>query len=275
MYRMLLSILLFLFMPPLFGTAQCPGGACPSPGIAMTWETHPNDPGRHYLYRGDTLIGGFDIEAAYFRPYDNATDRWGPVMFPPISPPLRGPRNYGVDMSRISGNHARINGREVNADDQIPNDTGFLRLTIIGTETECRPVLADLAANPNVTQGCVVQSYFPAHWSLRCGFRTGGSPTIYIQSPDGRVLHRQNDYQNGIAGLTKALRRASPTYDPSRDPDLRQDPVPPPVIPTNPDLDNLRGIISGIPIGTWLLIGIVLVGLLIMAQKRKGVSNAK
>ncbi|GIW83079.1 MAG: hypothetical protein KatS3mg105_4886 [Gemmatales bacterium] len=74
----------------------------------------------------------------------------------------------------------------------------------------------------------IVQSYRPENWALRPGFVTSGRPTIYVQSPDGEVLHRQDDYEGGIGALSVALERAcqlrrrNPLYRPQLDPDLRQ-----------------------------------------------------
>jgi hypothetical protein len=48
---------------------------------------------------------------------------------------------------------------------------------------------------------------------------TSGSPTIYLQAPDGKVLHRQDDYRPGDLG---AIRKAIARYDAKKDPDARR-----------------------------------------------------
>jgi hypothetical protein len=59
-----------------------------------------------------------------------------------------------------------------------------------------------------------VQDYAPGNWAVKDGFFTEGKPTIYLQAPNGKVLHRQDDYSDGAAGLATALRKADPNYSP-------------------------------------------------------------
>ena len=51
------------------------------------------------------------------------------------------------------------------------------------------------------------------------GFVTAGTPTVYLQAPDGKVLHRQDNYSPGDF---QAIRKAIDKYDAKRDPDVRQ-----------------------------------------------------
>lgn len=114
----------------------------------------------------------------------------------------------------------------------VPDDRHKLRLTVIGTEVERKRVLADLAPWQDKL---LVQAYEPTHWAVRdAGFSTKGSPTIYVQGPDGTVLHRQDDYNDGAAGLATAIRKADPNYRPEKDPDLRKTPAPPQPSPLSP-----------------------------------------
>ena len=62
----------------------------------------------------------------------------------------------------------------------------------------------------------------------RVGFVTAGRPTIYVQDATGRVLHRQDDYDDGPEGLASALRELDPDYRPEADVDLRKVDVPAP-----------------------------------------------
>jgi hypothetical protein len=66
--------------------------------------------------------------------------------------------------------------------------------------------------------------------------RTTASP-LSSSRPDGQgrgvVLHVQRDYSDGPEGLALAIRRVDPSYDQSRDPDLRRtaNPDPSPLTP--------------------------------------------
>jgi hypothetical protein len=101
---------------------------------------------------------------------------------------------------------------------------GFARrphLTVIGPPEACEPVRQDLAS-PDLAafrDRYRVQFYGPSDWAVQAGHQTTGLPTIYVQAPDGTVLHRTDRYL-GAAHLVQALRRADPSYDPSSDPDL-------------------------------------------------------
>src|SRR5205823_13551401 len=78
----------------------------------------------------------------------------------------------------------------------------------------------------------VVQAFAPDHWAVaRAGFVTSGKPTVYLQTPSGQVLHRQDDYDDGPEGLARAIRRADPAYDAKKDPDQRPRLPPPPPDP--------------------------------------------
>jgi len=119
-----------------------------------------------------------------------------------------------------------VNGRIVTqpGGPPIPDDSGKLHLTIIGSDAERRRVLQDLATAPELAEfrdRFLVQDYPPDHWAVAlCGFYTAGHPTIYLQQASGKVLHRQDDY-DGPKRFAEALRKASNTYDANRDPDLR------------------------------------------------------
>ena len=138
-----------------------------------------------------------------------------------------GKKNFGVSTDKIAKNEVyTVNGRIVTqpAGQPIPDDSGKLHLTIIGSEAELRRVLEDLATAPELAEfrdRFLVQDYPPDHWAVAlCGFYTAGHPTIYLQQPSGKVLHRQDDY-DGPKRFAEALRKASNTYDANRDPDLR------------------------------------------------------
>jgi hypothetical protein len=95
-----------------------------------------------------------------------------------------------------------------------------LRLTVIG---DAGAVAGHLAAHPALAplkSGLQVQLYPADHWAVKgLGFVTGGAPTIYLQSADGTVLHRQDGY-TGPDDLALAIRKARPDYRPDADPNL-------------------------------------------------------
>lgn len=218
-----------------WGAAGCgPVG----PNAGYVWRTRPDDPGRSYLYRGGVQIGGYDHDHQVFRSYDARTGTWGPRQPPPWQARAsEAVRNFGVDTEKLSGGTDErfvLNGiaasreevRKVLADRKLPDDAGRLRLTLIGEPALTGSVTNDLARSPALAEWkerLLVQTYPPDHWVVaRGGFKTDGRPTIYVQAPDGAVLHRQDDYRDGAEGLASALRRADPHYDPATDPDLRQ-----------------------------------------------------
>jgi hypothetical protein len=217
---------------------QCANGVCrpggPAPEVGYEWRTRPDDPGRSYLYRNGVQVGGYDHGSDVYRAYDAATDAWGAPQAPPWQAEVR---NFGVEVEKLNREGTerfRLNGapasreevRRVLADQRVPDDAGRLRLTVIGEPAATGRVTDDFAraaALAEWKERVLLQAYLPDHWAVaRGGFRTDGRPTIYVQAPDGTVLHRQDDYRDGADGLAQALRKADPLYNPRKDPDLRQ-----------------------------------------------------
>jgi hypothetical protein len=139
-----------------------------------------------------------------------------------------GEPNYGIDPTRRSETPRYVrNGKPCTRDEaldavtKVPDDAGLLRLTVIGPEAERKRVLDDLSKAPlsDLRKGVLVQDYAPDHWAVQVGFKTDGKPTIYLQAPDGTVLHRQDSY-DGPGPLAEAIRKADPNYKPASDPDL-------------------------------------------------------
>jgi hypothetical protein len=150
------------------------------------------------------------------------------------------PQNFGIDPDWTpNGEKFTINGVPITKEQAkrlltvptLEDDSGKLRLTVIGSKDERRRVLEDLGREPLNRFGpsFVVQAYDPADWAVaNYGFVTTGKPTIYVQEPSGKVLHRQDDYADGAVGLCKALeaiRKPDPNYDRTKDPDLRIGPA--------------------------------------------------
>lgn len=149
------------------------------------------------------------------------------------------PQNFGIDETwKPNGEKLTLNGmriskeraKEILSRPTLEDDSNKLRLTIIGPEAERKRVLDDLNGPlATLAKDFVIQSYEPTNWAVaRYGFVCSGAPTIYAQAPDGKVLHRQDDYRDGASGLQRALeaiRKADPSYEPAKDPDLRKAPA--------------------------------------------------
>lgn len=160
----------------------------------------------------------------------------------PPSEPLPTWATHGVAADKIGGGEQyHLNGKAVSRQQaldaltsgNLTDDSAKLRLTVIGTEPDRKAVVGDLRAAPALAEfreRLLVQDYPPEHWAVRdAGFVTTGKPTIYLQAPSGKVLHRQDDYQGGAEELAQAIRKADPNYRPEKDRDLRK----PDVLPTN------------------------------------------
>jgi hypothetical protein len=199
------------------------------------WRAFADDINQVALYHEGRQIGAYHLVKDYYRPLDPATLEWGQRCPPPIAPPRR---NFGLIQDKIrEGDHYRLNGREVSKEQiqqalgdaegrQVPDDSRKLRITIIGDPNYRSAVAADLARHPALApwkDRIVAVGYAPDHWAItRQGFHATGQPTIYIQGPDGAVLHRQDDYQGGAAALAEVLRKLDPNYKPANDRDRRK-----------------------------------------------------
>ncbi len=155
---------------------------------------------------------------------------------------------HGTEPEKIAAREQyRVGGRVVTREEalqalragQLADDSAKLRLTVIGSPDERKKALAGLPAD--VKERCLVKEYAPDHWAVKgAGFKTDGHPTVYVQAPDGRVLHRQDDADNVAA----AVRRADPAYDPAKDPDLRKPPAPP--APDAPHNSSAGWVVAGL-----------------------------
>lgn len=171
-----------------------------------------------------------------------------------------GTLNFGLDLAKMSPTSEHfLNGKEVSKEEllkaigkpQLPDDSKWLCLTIIGPEAARKQVLNDLQSSAALApwkDKVKVQDYPPDHWAVKdTGFVTTGNPTIYCQAPDGKVLHRQDDYR-GPEALAEALRKADAAYQSKMDPDLNKP-------------------LSGVPPAVWVAGAILLILLLKGEQK--------
>lgn len=230
---------------------------------APGWWQKPETPHLYYLYDGGAQLGVWDVNLRKW--WDRLPGgAWSaPRPEPPVALPDGVPiANYGVETDKLAGGGERIliNGRQASKSDalralsgkgspQLPDDKKKLRLTVIGPDADRQRVLDDLAKTEALAFAkgrYVVQDYAPDAWPLYDGrsgqpmFHTQGRPTIYLQEPGGKVLHRQDDYADGADGLARALRKADPSLRLDRDQDKRK------IEPTLP--------IAGVPLSTFVLL---------------------
>lgn len=153
----------------------------------------------------------------------------------PVDPD--GTWNFGLDRKKIDGRTKyRFGDQEISRqeamrliEEGIPDDANKLRVTVIGPDADRKRVVADLdgPAFAQLKSLYTVQSYDPSNPMIQgLGFVTSGRPTVYVQKPDGTVMHRQDEY-DGPAKLITAIRRADPNYNPANDPDLTKPPPKP------------------------------------------------
>lgn len=137
----------------------------------------------------------------------------------------------GVNREKVEASKGKHyhNGREVSRDAlldaikkaAIPADQSRLRLTLIGPDADTKAILSDLKGLPEAAD-LVIAAYPPDAWQVsRNGLAAGRTFSIVLQAPDGRVLHRQWDYEGGVKSLSGAIQTAKGDYDAARDPDRR------------------------------------------------------
>jgi hypothetical protein len=158
---------------------------------------------------------------------------------------------HGTDPEKIAPREEyRVGGQLVSRDQALKalqvgalaDDSRKLRLTVIGSPEERKKALAGLPAD--VKDRCLVKEYAPDHWAVKgAGFKADGHPAVYVQAPDGKVLHRQDDGDK----LAEAVRKADPAYDPAKDPDLRKPKAPdkPAPTPDNPPQPWAGWVVAG------------------------------
>jgi hypothetical protein len=147
--------------------------------------------------------------------------------------------NFGLSWAKLTGEQKiTMNGHEITMqhamsvmDGQIPDDSKKLRLVVIGTPEHRKPV-QDAYLKMDQEFKDRVAPWFVAHdhYSLKDTttgetiYVASGKPTVYLQCPTGKVLHRQDDFTG--FGDFEAIRKAVKEYDAKKDPDLRKSPAP-------------------------------------------------
>jgi hypothetical protein len=219
----------------MLGQLSCPDGKCLNPPRGVVWRSRTEEPGRVYLFVDGRQFGGYDAERDQWRDYDPISGVWSEPrpLFPKQNSSSSPVEDFGVMRDRLAGNDERhsLNGDAVSARealaaiDRLEDDSEKLRLTIIGSQAERQAVLKDFESNADLValrDRLLIQSYPADHWAVaNVGFVRSGHPTIYLQSRDGTVRHRQGEYR-GPEKLAEAIRRADPHYRPQNDPDLNR-----------------------------------------------------
>ena len=193
------------------------------------WQPDPKYPEYRYLYRGGTQVGTFHPGPIGCRNL-LADGTWSELCDPPVPLPPGAVANFGLDADRIAGAPEYwLNGRAVSRQEALAafgaltDDSGRLRLTVVGDEALRRQVLVDLASHPSLValrDRLAVQDYSPNHWAVA---GVGLAPGVTLQPPPGPdsrapVLFRFASYA-GPDSLATAIRKADPLYRPERDPD--------------------------------------------------------
>lgn len=195
-----------------------------------------------YLQHNGRWVGMYDALVYSYYPYDGQKYASRPSTMP-TDPPT-----FGVDVEQISSTpRSTLSGREVTKDvataavgASIPDDSKSLRVTVIGEKPEREMVGQLLRRGGGCANGqCTIREYGPNDWEVKnSGFVTTGKPTTYVQEPEGKVIHRQDDPE----GVVEAVRKAKESYDSKKDPDLRKTALPIPVPTLSPVLLACLGV---------------------------------
>lgn len=207
------------------------------------WVESPNDP-RYaicYVAGNKEPIGRWDHVTKQWQ--ERKSDgSWGQLQsFSPYQPPKPAypeavkllsdklPNccpNFGINTERLNDPGYYYNNKSVSRSEafnilknKIEDESWKVRITVIGDEKQRKEAI-DRIGSPN---WAIVKGYNRDDWYVNYnGFVNTGTPTIYCQTHDGTVIHRQDNLKD----IEKAIARANPDYDPRSDPDLRTVPTP-------------------------------------------------
>jgi hypothetical protein len=138
--------------------------------------------------------------------------------------------NNGVEISKTETN------RLFRGDSELPDDSAYDMLAVIGTQEQCDKIKKDVDSDPAfapLRDKLLVQCYRPEDEMVkRKGFEPG-NPSIYLQSSTGKTKWREVEYR-GPKILAGEIDKRRPDYDPNKDPGPHN---PPPLIPSMPNID--------------------------------------
>lgn len=200
-----------------------------------------DDPRQVALYHNSVQVGVYKVPERVYLEMDAKGDFKQSTLPTPIPDkyldlfPIKKIANYGIDLSEMRGRPESYyhNGRSITKESAlllmgtqgIPDDSEFIRITVIGPDSIRKRVRDDLYNDPALSDFraiTVVQDYPKDHWAVNgVGFELTTEVAIYVQSPDGTVIHRQDDYADGAIGLATALRKVDSNRRKGGDPDLR------------------------------------------------------
>ena len=140
--------------------------------------------------------------------------------------------NGGVEISKTETN------RLFRGDSELPNDSTYDMLAVIGTQEQCDKVRNDVDSDPAfapLKDKLLIQCYRPDDEMVkRKGFHPG-SPAIYLQDSNGKTKWREVEYR-GPKILAGEIDKRRPDNDPNKDPGPHN-PGPSPIIPSMPNID--------------------------------------
>lgn len=251
---------------------DCPSSIC-SPGALrhgpstdLTWHPDARHPGFFYLFRGNQQLGTWYPDSRGYREL-RSDGTWSVPGDPPIPLPAGTIMNFGLDAGRVSvESRYSLNGKPVSRGEafaafgNLSDDSGKLRLTIVGDEVLRQRVLTDLANHRGLKEWrdrLLVQDYAPDNWAVA---NVGFAPGITLQPPadaSGKapVLFRLANYE-GPDVLTGAIRKADPTYQPDKDP-----------VPSNQPTNTTEVWYQSPDL--WLLVGLLLVFILVCRKEKR------
>jgi hypothetical protein len=212
--------------------------------LGMSWHWHDDGWQQLDLMKGNKQVGSYNPKTGVYRSLvDYSKNLWSPPCQAPAAIPSWCPappgqqsdKNFGLDRFRIPvwesivKDGERISPAEYRAAlEKVPDDKDVPWLVVIGSKEKREAVLQAWNASQGAGKEKLavrVWSVPPDHWSLkdlatgRPAFKVEGEPTIYLQAPDGRVLHRQDDYRG--PGDIEAIRTVKKNYDAKKDTDWR------------------------------------------------------
>jgi hypothetical protein len=202
--------------------------------VSFEWKQEVNVEGATLtvLYRNGERVGAVTADNVFY-PYDDAGRSYGPPFAGTITPAkvtenvleeqakqfegctVKDEKlNFGVDVGRL------VNDTPSNT---LPDDLGKMSLTVRSDNTDVINSVKHVADQFKDT--VKFQAYPPGHWALEPGLDFG---LVHLEGPvrtDGKavMVHNQNDFNDGEAGLIKAIRKADPTFKADVVPDLRSD----------------------------------------------------
>lgn len=225
-------------------------------------EASPLPPGVYSPVKSDCPCCGDDCRCGSGKPCNKPSC---PCVLKSGTIESDGTVNYGLDREHFPLKRQRTyRGREVSKGEllriiggkgTLKDDSKLLCLTVFGDKSSNDQVLADLGRDPHLApwKGLIkVQFYDSSEWVAgQGGF---AFPSIYIQTPEGKVLHRQDSYRGPellaeAIGKAEALYEPNPVYRKEDDPDLNK-----PAVPL-PSLDDLEKKLAALPNWAWLLVG--------------------